>query len=88
MEWKLDSRAVFSRRFDSCPKLGVEERTWPVASRLALAMVSLHKEQPLRMLVPMRRADGSIEYRVETRRVRLPLRRKDRQGLDERLLQS
>jgi len=39
----------------------------------------------VRFLVPCQTRDGKIEYRIETRRIRLPLRRDDRRELDRRL---
>jgi len=39
----------------------------------------------VRFLVPCRSRDGKIEYRVETRQIRLPLKREDRRDLDRRL---
>jgi len=39
----------------------------------------------VRFLVPCRSRDGRIEYRVETRHIRLPLKRHDRQELRVRL---
>jgi hypothetical protein len=39
----------------------------------------------VRFLVPSKSNDGKIEYRVETRHIRLPLRRKDRLELKTRL---
>lgn len=49
-----------------------------MSTRLASMMVSLHRELPVRLLVPRRTASGKLEYRVEMRSVRLPLRRDDR----------
>lgn len=39
----------------------------------------------VRFLVPSASRDGKIEYRVETCRIRLPLRRQDREELQQRL---
>ena len=39
----------------------------------------------VRFLVPCKSHDGKIEYRVETRHIRLPLRRNDRLELKIRL---
>jgi hypothetical protein len=39
----------------------------------------------VRFLVPSKSHDGKIEYRVETRHIRLPLRRNDRLELKTRL---
>lgn len=39
----------------------------------------------VRFLVPSRGRDGKIEYRVETRHIRLPLKREDRLELNRRL---
>ena len=57
-------------------------------SRLATGVVSLHEELPLRLLVAERDALGRIVYRVETRQLRLPVRRDDRALLQRRLLES
>lgn len=40
----------------------------------------------VRFLVPCRSREGRIEYRVETRHIRLPLKRRDREQLSQRLL--
>jgi hypothetical protein len=39
----------------------------------------------VRVLVPTQLADGKIAYRLETRRIRLPLKRDDRFALNDRL---
>ena len=39
----------------------------------------------VRFLVPTRGQNGTMEYRVETRRIRLPVKRDDRQELIRRL---
>jgi hypothetical protein len=39
----------------------------------------------VRFLIPSRCDDGTITYRVETRHIRLPLKRDDRRELSERL---
>lgn len=39
----------------------------------------------VRFLIPSRCKDGTIEYRVETRHIRLPLKRDDRRELEKRL---
>ena len=39
----------------------------------------------VRFLVPSKSHDGKIAYRVETRQIRLPLRREDRLELKTRL---
>lgn len=44
------------------------------------------KQIQVRFLIPRRvHPDGRVEYHVETRTLRLPLRRSDREGVDERL---
>lgn len=45
----------------------------------------MNKGVSIRFLVPSKSRDGKIEYRVETRQIRLPLRRKDREELKTRL---
>jgi len=42
----------------------------------------------VRFLIPYRCREGKIEYRVETRHIRLPLRREDRRELEVRLAQE
>ena len=39
----------------------------------------------VRFLIPCQTREGKIEYRIETRRIRLPLRRDDRLLLDRRM---
>jgi len=39
----------------------------------------------VRFLIPSKSRDGKIEYRVETRHIRLPLKRTDRLDLTTRL---
>jgi hypothetical protein len=45
----------------------------------------MSKGVSIRFLVPSKSRDGKIEYRVETRHIRLPLRRTDRRELRTRL---
>lgn len=45
----------------------------------------MNKGVLVRFLVPFRCSDGKLEFRVETRLVRLPLRREDREELKQRL---
>jgi hypothetical protein len=54
--------------------------------RLATGVVSLHNELPVRLLVAEKDEQGRLVYRVETRQIRLPLRREDRALLQKRLL--
>jgi len=43
------------------------------------------KQVPVRFLIPRRvHPDGRVDYHVETRMLRLPLKRGDRQGMDQR----
>jgi hypothetical protein len=42
----------------------------------------------VRFLIPFPCSDGTIAYRVETRHIRLPLRREDREQLNRRLSDS
>ncbi|MCK5796440.1 MAG: hypothetical protein KAI47_04620 [Deltaproteobacteria bacterium] len=56
-----------------------------MSTRLASMMVSLHHEEPLRLLVPHQTASGRVEYRIETCRVRLPLHRSDRERFQRRI---
>jgi hypothetical protein len=42
----------------------------------------------VRLLIPFSCPDGTLAYRVETRHIRLPLRREDREELDRRLSDS
>lgn len=58
-----------------------------MSSRLGTTMVSLHRELPLRVLVPRRTAAGRIEYTVETHSLRLPLKRADRDAFYQRITQ-
>ena len=39
----------------------------------------------VRVLVPRQTASGGLEFRVETKHIRLPLRREDRHALAQRL---
>lgn len=59
-----------------------------MSSRLGTTMVSLHRELPLRVLVPRRTAEGRIEYTVQTHNMRLPLKRADREAFYQRISQS
>ena len=46
---------------------------------------AMSKGVDVRFLVPVQTRNGQIEYRVETKRIRLPLKRGDRQELQGRL---
>lgn len=55
-----------------------------MGSRLATT-ITANNEMSVRLLVPCKRASGEIVYQVETRRIRLPLRRADRLLFQQRL---
>ena len=45
----------------------------------------MRKTMVVRFLVPKERRNGRVEYHIETRNIRLPLKRGDRELLQKRL---
>jgi len=59
-----------------------------MSSHLGTTMVSLHRELPLRILVPQRTAGGRVNYRVQTHTFALPVKRAEREAVYQRVGQS